>query len=44
MRDDWRNYQGRLVDADREDDRWWLSALGVACVTAALMLAGVLIF
>lgn len=36
----WRAYQSRLQRLDDSaDDRWWLSALGVMCMTAALMLA-----
>lgn len=34
----WRHYQARLQGID-EHDRWWISALGVMCLTAALMLA-----
>lgn len=36
----WRAYQERLRDADeRDEDRVWLGALGVVCLTLALMLA-----
>lgn len=36
----WRAYQERLRGMDeRADDRVWLGALGVVCLTLALMLA-----
>lgn len=41
----WRAYQERLRGMDeRDDDRVWLGALGVVCLTGALALIGVLLW
>ena len=45
MREDWRHFQERLRGMDeRDEDRVWLGALGVVCLTGALALIGVLLW
>lgn len=45
MREDWRHFQERLRGMDeRDDDRVWLGALGVVCLTGALALMATIIF
>lgn len=41
----WRHFQERLRGMDeRDEDRVWLGALGVVCLTGALALMATIIF